>query len=299
MYNFISLLKQKLGIINSNSGAASSKRSVEDSLLYADRVVRDYIEILGSSFFGHVAEVGPGDSCAVALKIIENGAKKIDLVDRFYSNRKSSNIDLIHQKIVQESPILSSFFDLNNIDISKLGIKRFYGPAASAENFFGRTIKYDFIVSRAVLEHVQNIEESLTKMASSLSVNGKMVHIVDLRDHGMFSKYGFHELEFLTVTDSIYQAMTNHCGHPNRVPITQYRTALQKSNVDASFLILRLVGEADWHQPLLWEEIAPERVRQATSLVQKVRPRLAKSLRDVPDEDLAISGFALIAVSRS
>ena len=39
----------------------------------------------------------------------------------------------------------------------------------------------------------------------------------------MFSKYGFHPLEFLTVPDWIYRLMVEGSGQPHRRPIDYYR----------------------------------------------------------------------------
>jgi hypothetical protein len=39
----------------------------------------------------------------------------------------------------------------------------------------------------------------------------------------MFLKYGFHPLEFLTVSDTVYRYMVEYSGQPNRRLVDYYR----------------------------------------------------------------------------
>ncbi|WP_448579483.1 methyltransferase domain-containing protein [Thermaurantiacus sp.] len=255
----------------------------------------DYLRHLPGGIHGSVAEVGPGDSCAVALLMVEQGAQFVDLVDRFYSIREDAKIQEIHRSIIRSSDFLSKKFGTSGKEESFRNIKRYYGPNAAAETFFGRGEVYDLIVSRAVLEHLQDVPKALSAMARSLKPGGRMVHLVDLRDHGMFTFYGFPELTFLEVPDALYRAMTDRCGHPNRVPMSVYRDVLAGSNLMFEVLVNRLVGEAVWQDPLPWNQLPLLRRRDALQLVRAVRPSIAKSLRPVADEDLAVAGFTIVA----
>src|SRR5262249_54880083 len=71
---------------------------------------------------------------------------------------------------------------------------------------------YDLIVSNAVLEEIYDPTPVLLAQGQLLRPGGLWVHMIDLRDYGMFSKHGFHPLEFLTVPDWVYRRMVEGSG---------------------------------------------------------------------------------------
>jgi hypothetical protein len=294
-YNYIQGAKQFLGNHSSKSGAASRSRSIDDSISYANEVTNDYLMHLPEGFYGRVAEVGPGDSCAVALKIVENGADRVDLIDRFHAETNRDKIEEIHRTIIKQSDNLSEKFGVDCSIPDKNIISRFCGPESSAERFFATDQVYDLIVSRAVLEHVQNVGTSIVRMSRSLRPGGSMVHIVDLRDHGMFTSHGYPETEFMKVPDFVYRRMSSMCGHPNRVPVNVYRSSLQSQGLDFDILVNRLVGEELSSSPVVWDDVPESRTRPSLGLIREAKASFAASLRDVPDQDLAISGFTIVA----
>ena len=87
-----------------------------------------------------------------------------------------------------------------NIDV-RAGVGIEEAPAQIGES------SVDAIVSRAVLEHVFDLDTALAAMHRLLKPGGRMAHKVDLRDHGLFTDGGQHALEFLTVSDRVYTWM--------------------------------------------------------------------------------------------
>ena len=75
---------------------------------------------------------------------------------------------------------------------------------------------FDMIVSNAVIEEIYDPTPIFKAQSELLRPGGVMVHRIDLRDYGMFSKYGFHALEFLTVPEWIYRHMVEGSGQPDR-----------------------------------------------------------------------------------
>jgi len=227
---------------------------------------------------------------------LADGCDQVDLLDRFYwrwDNREQSRI---YQKLLQLRPELrmrcrsASTFEESTFD----GIHRYYGKEAAAENFFLNHGPYDFIFSRATLEHVIDPCAALISMDKALASGGMLLHEVDLRDHGMFSSE-FHELKFLEVPEWCYSLMTRASGRPNRVLVDKYREVLQMGNLQFSTLVTRLAGVGDItpHRP--YEEIQVELRQKSLAYIRSVRPRLASRFRSISDEVLSVAGFFLIA----
>jgi SAM-dependent methyltransferase len=209
---------------------------------------------------GRVAEIGPGGTDAVARRLLALGCDSVDQIDRF--GRGGSSQDA--------------------------RVRAYAGKEADAERFFRDHKGYDAIVSSAVLEHVRDPLGALAAMAGALRPGGTMVHEIDLRDHGMFRDPS----AFLRVPEWLWGAMTSHCGRPNRVLLHRYREALDGLGLEYEILVtdLRGVGPV----PALPFASIPEAQRKA-ACGGIGRSRLAKPLRGVAAEDLAVSGFLLVA----
>jgi hypothetical protein len=122
-----------------------------------------------------------------------------------------------------------------------------------------------------------------------------MVHQVDLRDHGMYSAGGKHELTFLTIPDPFYRTMSESRGRPNRVPLSAYRRALDGGAVSYRIRVTHLVGVGELPEPKQIEEVAPELLQRARRAVTVIRPKLIRRLRAEAVDDLAVAGFRIEA----
>lgn len=295
--DFWTRMRFRMGNINTESGTIHSSLSLQSSLNYIYEVFSDYKRYSSiASFYGRVAEVGPGDNCGVGLLFLADGCFSVDLVDRFYSRRNPDAHAQIYSTLLESDANLNASFkhaDLNN-ESTFSGINRYYGPEAAAESFFINHKGYDFIVSRAVLEHLYNPLNALTKMVEALNVGGLLLHKVDLRDHGLFSKQ-FHELKFLEVPDWLYPLMTSASGRPNRVLVNGYKKCMVKMNLETQFLVTHLAGVGDINPHRIYSEIPLDLRQKAITYVQSVRHKFATSFHDVSDEDLSIAGVFIIA----
>lgn len=295
--NAFTAVRTRLGSIGTESGTAHAGRSTADSLAYIEEVFADYKTYSGvSRFAGRVAEVGPGDNCGVGLMFLADGCDQVDLVDRFYSKRSAGQHAEIYRALLARCPGLSGCFagaDFED-ETSFRRLSRLYGSSASAEEFFARSRGYDFIVSRAVMEHVFDPRLALRRMAAALNEGGMLLHKVDLRDHGMFST-GFHELKFFEVPDWLYRRMTSDAGRPNRVLVHEYRAVLRAELPDHEILVTRLAGVGDIEPHLPYERIEESKRQQSLAFVRSVRARFASSLRGVADEDLSVAGIFIVA----
>ena len=278
------------------SGAAHADRDLEESLSYIREVIGDYKKYSGlDSFYGSVAEVGPGDNAGVGLMFLADGCTKVDLVDRFYSKRDPAIHASIYQALFDQYDArkeVGAYYYGEDLNIDSLNIR--HGPAASAEEYFDTQESYDFIVSRAVMEHVYDPVLALNRMAGALKRGGYMLHIVDLRDHGMFSE-NFHELKFLEVPDRLYSRMTSWSGLPNRVLITEYRSALEKLPLTYKLLVTCLAGVGMLSPYLEYKDIPADLKKQSLDYVRSVKGKFTKSIKQLPEEDLCVAGIYIVA----
>lgn len=299
--------RQWVGRIHSESGSTHLHRSIEESLSYVEEVFDDYRQYGGiTDFSGMAADVGPGDNAGVALLLRSSGCDQVDLVDRFRSRR-----DLAQQQQIYD--LLSSRHMIDHCregpdwdDYRLLGIK--WNIGRSAEEFFARQAKrgpyYDLIVSRATLEHLCDPLAAVRSMTTCLKPGGRMVHKIDLRDHGMFSPT-HHVLTFLKFSSPLYHQMTRFSGRPNRVLFDRYRALAQElvdspsSEITTTLLVTSLVGQSEEVVPHVpFEEVPTNRLRQAIADVESKRSSFASEFSAVSSEDLAVSGLFLIAAKR-
>jgi SAM-dependent methyltransferase len=285
--NQLAKLRFAYGDFSNKSGMAHKNLAVSESLSYIDWVYGDYRDEAGiDKFHGKIAEIGPGDNCGVALRFVADGAGQVDLVDRFYTRRNEGKQSEIYRALIARDHIPGyAGFDRED---QFPHITRHYGARASAEQFFADHGGYDFIVSRAVMEHVVDPKLSITRMKSALKPGGTMIHVVDLKDHGMFTAYNFHELKFLEIPEWVYVEMSRARGRPNREPLSSYRDLLPGSNIK----VTSLVGD-DRLEPVAYEDIPRDQRDAAIALVRRHKKKLQPRFQKEEDQDLAVSGFII------
>ncbi|MBD1920398.1 methyltransferase domain-containing protein [Microcoleus sp. FACHB-831] len=290
---------------DTNSGSTHAPLSAQESRRYIEEVFADY-KVYGNldKFYGVAAEIGPGDNAGVALLMRRDGCKQVDLIDRYFSRRNPEQQRQIYEAIAQKYKV----DDLRKQDVwderTLVGINWQIGQPA--EVYFSKCAAengeiYNFIVSRAVLEHLYDPLYALHKMLACLKPGGKMFHKIDFRDHGMFAPI-HHELTFLEIPSYIYPLMVRNSGRPNRVLVHRYRDALEemKANnlIDYSLLVTNLVSCGDIIPHQIFEYIDAEKRHQAITFVEQHRRKFAGEFRNVNSQDLAIAGIFLIVTKK-
>ena len=280
------------GDLRTDSGRRHAGLSLEASIAYVERVYRDYLTYGETTrLFGTVAEIGPGDNFGVALLALADGAEAVHAIDRFYSKRDPEAQARIYAEICRRRNA-THLFSGRPGEATLQGLV--YRAGDPAEVYFRDCGEaYDFIVSRAVMEHLYEPLEALDHMARALRPGGRLIHRIDLRDHGMFA--GHHPLTFLTIPGVAYERMVAASGRPNRVMLPSYRAWLENSGLPGSLKVTRLIGVASEFDPSPWDEL-PENARaHALAAVSQIRPRLREPFRSMASNDLAVSGCVLVA----
>lgn len=133
--------------------------------------------------------------------------------------------------------------------------------------------RFDLVLSRAVLEHVSDLEGLFRDLAAVTVPGAVHLHKVDLRSHG---NQWDHELDFLLFPEGLYRAMASHTGLPNRVRVDGYLDLVRRHG-----LALLHASATRWIEP---------------AAVEALRPRLPPSFREKPASVLSVLGVWLVLV---
>lgn len=269
--------------LTGQTGRGSEAESAADIAAYAHRCYDEYFDKLGiarpaiEGFLDgkSLLEYGPGDLPAVAALMIAGGAAQVRCVDRFPLVRLSpKNVEAMQAlrpglSLQARQRLDGVFADPRHPEAGlRAGcIDYLVRPGGTS----GLRDEIDLVFSRAVLEHVDDLEASLADMVAAMKPGALAIHLVDLRSHGL---HRGNRLDFLAWSQPTWQLMYSAKGFPNRWRVDRYRELLARLPVD----VLRL-------EPT--ERASPAEVAQ-------VRPMLAEPFRALDDEDLAWLGFWLV-----
>jgi SAM-dependent methyltransferase len=279
--------------------------SLEKSVSYIERVYNEYLEYSGldaEAFRGkRILEVGPGDNFGVALKFLAAGAATVVCLDKFYSERNEEQQTRIYRELRNRlSPEEKRVFDEcitleNGIKLNPERVEYLYGHGIEEADQILKAGTFDFIVSRAVIHNVYEIDRGFDAMDRLLAPGGYMLHKIDFSDENMFSSRGMHPLTFLTIPERIYRLMAVDSGKPNRRLAPDYREQMARRGYAAKILISTILGQG----PLVPHKERIERgvdySNVTVSLIDEIRPKLAAPFRKLSEPDLAAAGIFLIA----
>lgn len=253
--------------------------SAGDVAQYFKRCVQDYLDALDSAaeqvLGGRtVVEYGPGDLPGVALLLMSLGARKVYCVDRFAMMHVDAKNAAVLQLLIDEAQgeqrarMLACFKDPADLRAGFRPDKIEY--LVTASGLSNLRAQADLVISRAVLEHVDNLEATFDDMLAAMRPGARAVHFVDLKSHGLHRS---NPLDFLEWSPLLWNLMFSHKGVPNRWRADKYREIVQRLPVQ----LLRFEPTA----------LAKE------SDVAQVRARLAEPFRGTSDADLRWMGILL------
>lgn len=269
--------------LTQETGRGDGKDTPSQTADYFLRCFDDYRERLGldadhiEDFLKGKAilEYGPGDVLGVALLMYAHGAEFVQCVDRFPLEKVSATNIRIYREIMDRlGPEQRARASRAFIDSGKPGSgfnQRLVKYSVTNNGLIDKQGAYDLIISRAVLEHVDRLEMTISDMANALSAGGIAIHKVDLKSHGMDRYQSF---DFLTWPESIYRLMNSHKGNPNRWRVDKYKELVGRHGL--RFKALAHTGQLE-----------PEKIN-------RIRPKLATSFRHIPTDELTWLGFWMV-----
>jgi hypothetical protein len=262
---------------------SAAEESTGDIAEYFRTCADDYFERLGiapadaAAFLAGktLMEYGPGDLPGVAALMVARGANKVYCVDRFPLVNLSDKNALVLGRLIdgcrgaELDRIVSCLADKDNPGSGFDARRIEYLVRPSGLSGLQGTV--DLVFSRAVLEHVNDMDATFADMTLAMRAGATAIHLVDLRSHGLHKS---NPLDFLEWSPALWALMYSEKGVPNRWRIDKYRAVLDRLPVDV--------------QSLEATKLA------ASEHVTLVRPRLAGVFRNLSDEDLRWLGFWLV-----
>jgi SAM-dependent methyltransferase len=250
---------------------------------YFQNCFDDYFEQLGvakseqADFLRgkRILEYGPGDVPGVAVLMVAHGADQVVCVDRFPMVRMSpKNIQIM--KIMLErlpSPVrVRAEAGFRQAAHPESGFDpKFINYLVRPSGLSGLASEVDLVISRAVLEHVNDLPATFRDMYAALKPGGIAIHLVDLKSHGLHRE---NPLDFLSWPTWLWSLMYSEKGVPNRLRVNAYRDAIVQSGLEVIALQPTLLASSDD--------------------VLAIRPDLADPFRTLSDEDLSWLGFWLV-----
>ena len=309
-YRICDNLRERTGfaigrISHSNGSTFRRHATPETSVNYIRQQFDDYLHYSGLSpeqLGGRrILEIGHGDNYGIALLCLAHGAKQVICLDKYYSVRDSKWEHAVYTLLRNglDHPLRQRFDEAiqlrEGIHLNPEKLAPVYGvKLEEADQRFGPA-SFDLIISRAVVQYLA-FDGAFAVMDRMLAPHGSMIHRIDLRDIGMFTNGGLHALTFLTVPDRFYRWMASDSPQPNRKRINEYRQKMKDLGYTSKFLITRVLGREHEVVPhparlVLGENYTEESLR----LLKVIRPKLVKQFRDLPDEDLLVTGIFLVA----
>lgn len=237
----------------------------------ATRLGRDRRTLGGLLAGKDVLEYGPGSIPGLAMLLLAHGARRVTCVDRFplldaVEDQRPVFAALARRLGGAEGAALEALAR----SVGAAGLPGRLDVVLHPSGLSGLADACDLVISRAVLEEVNDLPATFADMARALRAGGHAVHQVDLRGYGLERE---HALDFLVPTTAWWRLMYSHKCVPNRIRVGEYRRLAHANGLrEVSF--------------------EPERVL-ATDEVEAIRARLAPEFRDLPAEELGVLTFWL------
>lgn len=262
------------------TGRGKQEKSSSEVCEYFQLCFSEYIELLEvprDSIDAYlkgkaILEYGPGDLPGTALLFYAWGADKVYCVDRFpLVSFSEFNVNVLNGLCNslpenQKRRALSCFCEYGNphsgFDKKKVEYLIHKDGLSCLVN------QVDIVCSRAVLEHVNNLDLTLKDMEKALTEKGVGIHKVDLKSHGLHRE---NILDFLTWPNILWKLMYSHKGTPNRLRLSHYKKSLLKTNLKIDFI--KSVENCN------------------VNVIHEVRAYLSKSFKILSDEDLSTLSF--------
>jgi hypothetical protein len=145
-----------------------------------------------------------------------------------------------------------------------------------------------------VLEEIYDLDPTFAAMDALLVRGGRLIHVIDLSDYGMFRNQGMHPLTFLTISEAVYKRMASDSGLPNRKRLGYYLEKMRQLGFQSKLFITSVLPGGRLEPAA---EYAPGKFKSDASsrMISAVRNRLASEFKNLDEEELLIDGVLLVA----
>lgn len=264
------------------TGRGRGPMDIAEIARYHERCFDDYLNQLGldrlsapAALAGRsVLEYGPGDVLGVAMLFVAFGADSVTCVDRYPLARGGELAAQVLSVLLESLPAAARSRGATCFrragDVRSGLARNRIRYEVRPDGLLNERAPMGLVVSRAVLEHVNDLPAIFRDMRIALAPDGTAVHLVDLKSHGLHRR---NPLDFLTWPEWLWALMYSHKGVPNRERPGAYREAARSAGLE--IVAMTPTGRA------------------RTEDLAEVRPRLAAAFRDLSDDELSWLGFWL------
>jgi len=257
-----------------------------------------------------VAELGPGDSLGTGIAALLSGANKYFALDIIKLANVKRNVRMLAELIgffdrremipdevefseikphlesyefprhILSDDILRRSLDRTRLELIRNGLEDLRGGSEDMEISYCapwyredvvRTDSTDLVISQAALEHIEDLEHTYKCINRWLKTGGMMSHQIDFRAHGTAAEWNGH----WKYSDGIWKRVKGRRPYPiNRQPYHTHCDMMRKCGF----------------------EIIAEVLERRHSQIR--RTELAKEFREMPQEDLTISGAFVQAIKK-
>jgi SAM-dependent methyltransferase len=248
-----------------------------------------------------VIELGPGFTIAVPLLFAADGAKLVVGIDKFVKLQTGDDFRAFYSRLreglsrAQQAGFDRAMRIQPGVALNSAHARYIYHKELQDSIAELGAGQYDLIVSNAVMEEIYDPTPSLRAQGELLRPGGVMVHRIDLGDYDMFSKNGFHPLEFLTVPEWVYRRMVADAGQPNRRLVNYYRDTAKKMGYQSDIYITRVLGIGELPEARRELRAGIDYGADQLKLVRDIRHRLEPRFRSLSDEDLLAWSIVFVA----
>jgi SAM-dependent methyltransferase len=278
---------------------------VPQDIARAQGIYRNYVKYAGwddSQLTGkRFLELGPGFNIGVPLLFAAHGASYVAGLDKFVRLQTGPYYQKFYAQLRDtltggEKAGFDSAIQLQpQIALHPAKAHHIHGqelPGAVDELGPGT---FDLIGSNAVIEEVYDPDPIFQAQDRLLRPGGVMVHKIDLRDYGIFTRRGFPELEFLTVPEWAYRRMAKASGQPNRRRVNYYRDIARRLGYSCNIYVTFILGVDKELIPPMQIQQNLDYANSSLRLIRDIRPRLTAQFRDLSDMDLMVQGILFVA----
>jgi len=298
-------LLYRCGARTHKSGTTHRALSVPESIDYIHRVFDDYLrwgnlsseDLLDKT----VLEVGPGDNLGVALLFASHGARRVVCLDRFHPEVDQPRNRQIYEALLRTlDPTARA-----RAEACLSADRRLPGGVIEYRSGIGieDALRYipaggvDLIVSRAVMQHVADVNAAWNSMDRLLSAHGMMLHKIDFRSHGYYES--LHPLKFLTIPQWVWKWISAPDPTLNRARVATYRRLASRYAYSCETWVTNVVSrKQELRPPVALLEKDTHFTDADLAVVESIKKTLQEPFRSAPTEELLISGMFLAARKR-
>lgn len=225
-------------------------------------------------------EIGPGTHLGIQLLLVAEGVTRADALDRFGGVLAGEDERQLYRRLLDGQPPegrqrVEAALSVNADRVAFGDAVRYYRGVRLEDAPASITQRYDVILAHEAIEHVEHLDRGIQSVSHLLAPGGHCVFVCHLTSLGGVYNHESEPLRLLYYSDLVWSLMFSNRGGSNRVRASGYRDLLTRHGFEIlSLSVLERLPAAD---------------------LARVKPHFVRRFRDLPDDDLSILSFSVVA----